>query len=58
MSHDLLGPVIGIKMTRRIRIPFEFVADGGGMTVQGRSNLLLGFPFPHGLPDVKPFFVA
>ena len=58
MFHDLPGPVIGIKMTPRIGIPFDFSTEGRGVSAKGFSNLLLRFPFPQRLPDVKPFFIA
>ena len=58
VSHDLHGPVIGIKMTLRIGIPFEFSTKCRRVSAKGLGNLLLGFSFPQRLPDVKPFFIA
>jgi hypothetical protein len=58
VCHDLHGPVIGIKMTLRISIAFEFSTECRGMTPKRLSDVLLRLPVPQSLPDVKPFFIA
>ena len=53
--HDLQGPVVGVHMTLRVCIPFEFSTDRRGMTAERLGDVLLRFPLPQGLPDVKSF---